>query len=186
LEEDQQKLAENQDFTSRFGAVTQQLGHEVAAVRLAGVVALAQLADEFEINRQMCIDGLCAYIRMPYDPKASSIKEGEKEVRLSIISEIVKRLQKDASPSWSEFNFDFSGATFDGGNFSGAQFSGGEVNFYEAQFSGGVVNFSEIIIEQPTTIDLHSAVGKIEVVMLPNPLPPNLTQLSQKSPIVLA
>lgn len=44
------------------------------------VYALARLADDWEEQRQVCIDVLCAYLRMPYqpDPDASGYKEGER------------------------------------------------------------------------------------------------------------
>jgi hypothetical protein len=60
-------------FTSRYTAAAEQLGHEKAAVRLAGVYALARLADEWAPQRQTCIDVLCAYVRMPYDPEKSKV-----------------------------------------------------------------------------------------------------------------
>ncbi|GAA1100184.1 pentapeptide repeat-containing protein [Nocardiopsis metallicus] len=59
-------------FTERFTTASEQLGSEHAAVRLAGVHALAHLADDAPEGRedlvQMVIDVLCAYLRMPYDP----------------------------------------------------------------------------------------------------------------------
>lgn len=56
-------------FTDTFDSASDKLGSEHAAVRLAGVHALARLADEAPSDRddlvQMVIDVLCAYIRMP-------------------------------------------------------------------------------------------------------------------------
>ena len=40
-------------------------------------------------------------------------------------------------------DFDFTGATFDGGDFTKAVFSGGTVNFGGAEFCGGTVDFTE-------------------------------------------
>ncbi|MET9795047.1 pentapeptide repeat-containing protein [Nocardiopsis alba] len=60
-------------FTERFTTASEQLGSEHAAVRLAGVHALAHLADDAPQERedlvQMVIDVLCAYLRMPYEPR---------------------------------------------------------------------------------------------------------------------
>ncbi|NYI99189.1 hypothetical protein HNR12_005466 [Streptomonospora nanhaiensis] len=60
-------------FTERFDTASQKLGSEHAAVRLAGVHALAHLADDAPHDRdelvQMVIDVLCAYLRMPYRPE---------------------------------------------------------------------------------------------------------------------
>ncbi|TCB93515.1 hypothetical protein E0H26_22400 [Micromonospora zingiberis] len=55
-------------FTERFTAASEQLGSEKSAIRLAGVYAMASLADDWEAGRQTCIDVLCAYVRMPYTP----------------------------------------------------------------------------------------------------------------------
>ncbi|WP_436528544.1 hypothetical protein [Actinoplanes sp. HUAS TT8] len=55
-------------FSERFGKAAEQLGSDKAAVRLAGVYAMAGLADDWIIGRQTCIDVLCAYLRKPYIP----------------------------------------------------------------------------------------------------------------------
>ena len=54
-------------FNERFTAITAQLGHDQPALRLAGVHAMAGLADDWPENRQTCVDALCAYLRMPYE-----------------------------------------------------------------------------------------------------------------------
>ena len=55
-------------FNERFISIATQLGDVQPAVRLAGVHAMAGLADDWKANRQTCIDVLCAYLRMPYEP----------------------------------------------------------------------------------------------------------------------
>ena len=55
-------------FDERFAAAAAQLGAPTAAERLAGVYAMAALADTWEQHRQQCIDVLCGYLRLPYDP----------------------------------------------------------------------------------------------------------------------
>jgi hypothetical protein len=57
-------------FTERFAQATQQLGSDQAAVRVAGVYALAGLADDWPAGRQSCVDVLCAYLRMPFRLRA--------------------------------------------------------------------------------------------------------------------
>jgi hypothetical protein len=44
-------------------------------VRLAGVYAMGELADDWQAGQQACIDVLCAYLRMPYTPPAESSDE---------------------------------------------------------------------------------------------------------------
>lgn len=53
-------------YTERFGAAAAQLGSPYSAIRVAGVYALAGLADDWTEGRQTCIDVLCAYLRLPY------------------------------------------------------------------------------------------------------------------------
>jgi hypothetical protein len=148
--------ADASQLADRYTTAAEQLGHDQAAVRLAGVYALARLADDWAEQRQVCIDVLCAYLRMPYepDPTAPGHKEGEREVRQTIIRVIRDHLQEpDAATTWCRNNFNFTGAVFDGGSFStshfqgtvyfgGATFSGGTVDFRLASFSGGTVYFN--------------------------------------------
>jgi hypothetical protein len=64
-------LAEQRTRTlnERFATAAGQLGSDKpAAVRLAGAYAMAGLADDWEENRQTCVDVLCAYLRIPYAP----------------------------------------------------------------------------------------------------------------------
>ena len=47
-------------FNERFTAIAAQLGDAQPAVRLAGVHAMAGLAEDWKANRQTCVDVLCA------------------------------------------------------------------------------------------------------------------------------
>src|SRR5580698_3959034 len=57
--EEQRTPALNEVFATAAG----QLGSDKPAVRLAGVHALAGLADYWKENRHTCVDMLCAYLR---------------------------------------------------------------------------------------------------------------------------
>ena len=136
-------------FNERFTTIAAQLGDAQPAVRLAGVHAMAGLADDWEQNRQTCVDVLCAYLRLPYDPDPGDDADpaertayrANREVRHTIIRLIGAHLRPGAAVSWQGLNFDFTGVVFDGGDFSGARFSGGIVLFTGAVFSGGKVSF---------------------------------------------
>ena len=106
---------------SRYTSAAQQLGDPQAAVRLAGVYAMAHLADEWAEQRQQCVDVLCAYLRLPWagDPtqlepnttttehtwpdgegqrkvtKTYSGRAGEREVRQTLVRVIASHLQPD-------------------------------------------------------------------------------------------
>ncbi|WP_037815661.1 pentapeptide repeat-containing protein [Streptomyces sp. NRRL S-1022] len=132
-------------LADRYTTAASQLGDDKPAVRLAGVYALARLADDWEEQRQVCIDVLCAYLRMPYqtDPTSPEHREAERQVRLTLIRVIRDHLQDPGThTSWSSCNFDFTGATFDGGDLSGSKFCGA-VNFRWARFSGFVFDFGD-------------------------------------------
>jgi uncharacterized protein YjbI with pentapeptide repeats len=149
-------LAEQRTRTwnERFATAAEQLGSDKpAAVRLAGVYAMAGLADDWEANRQTCVDVLCAYLRMPYEPdpgKDSSAPEqlafqSSREVRHTVIRVIAAHLRDGAAVSWQGLNFDLTGVVFDGGDFSRAEFTGGEVSFSGAVFFAGKVSFTDAV-----------------------------------------
>ena len=136
-------------FNERFATASEQLGHEQPAVRLAGIYAMAGLADDWPTQRQTCIDVLCAYLRMPYPPMPNENRPDndrvtwhrEREVRHTVIRVIAQHLLDDASTPWQGHDLDFTGVTFDGGEFDGVNFRGGVVRFYGAQFVGGDIDF---------------------------------------------
>jgi uncharacterized protein YjbI with pentapeptide repeats len=149
-----QTLAEQRTRTlnERFATAAGQLGSDQpAAVRLAGVYAMAGLADDWNFskaNQQTCVDVLCAYLRMPYEPDPGKDSpeqlafRSSREVRHTVIRVIAAHLKKDAAVSWQGLSLDFNGVVFDGGDFRGAEFSDSLAVFDNAEFSGGTVRFN--------------------------------------------
>ena len=97
-------LAEQRTRTlnERFATAAEQLGGDKPpAVRLAGVYAMAGLADDWPENRQTCVDVLCAYLRMPYGPDPGDEAPGperlafraSREVRHTVIRVITAHLK---------------------------------------------------------------------------------------------
>lgn len=92
-------------LNERFATATEKLGADKPpAVRLAGIYALAGLADDWEENRQTCIDVLCGYLRMPYslDPGEGDARLGflaDREVRHTVIRVIAGHLEDGAKVS---------------------------------------------------------------------------------------
>lgn len=129
--------ANQESLLSRYRSASEQLDYSHSAtVRLAGAYAMSHLADDWPEQRQMCVDVLCAYLRMP---DATAI--GESQVRTSIIRLIdahltqVKRRRFPDEISWSPMSFEFSSAHFadlrleapvfnNNVSFSGATFTG--------------------------------------------------------------
>jgi uncharacterized protein YjbI with pentapeptide repeats len=152
-------------LNERYATAAGQLGHDSPAIRLAGVYAMASLADDWPEQQQTCVDVLCAYLRMPYQPRPSDdAPAGDhqayralSEVRRTVITVITARLQQDAKrplgvQDWRGLSLDFTGAAIDGGNFSQAQFTG-QVSFKDAEFSGGDISFYGADLSGPVSFD---------------------------------
>ena len=140
-------------FNERFTAIAAQLGDDQPAVRLAGVHAMAGLADDWRQNRQTCVDVLCAYLRLPYDsdpgddadPAERTAYRANREVRHTIIRVVTAHMRSEGAVSWQGLNLDFTGVVFDGGDFTQARFSSGVVVFSNAVFPGGWTGFRDAV-----------------------------------------
>lgn len=159
-----QRDVEQGRFVERFGAAAAQLGNADVAVRLAGVYAMAGVADESQSfsRRQQCIDVLCGYMRLPYDPQQGgshrtgltrtlddveeqfSYRQNDREVRRTIARVIREHLLMDAEISWSKHDFDFTGALFEDANFSKSIFEGARTSFSDATFTGQTTAFTRV------------------------------------------
>jgi hypothetical protein len=146
-------LAEQRTRTlnERFAAAAEQLGNDKPpTVQLAGLYAMAGLADDWQENRQTCVDVLCACLRMPYKPDPGPDAppeerlafESNHEVRHTLVRVITAHLWDGVAASWQGLALDFTGTVFDGGSFAGARFSGGWVSFVNAKFCGDMFSFS--------------------------------------------
>jgi uncharacterized protein YjbI with pentapeptide repeats len=126
--------ADAEQLSKRYQDSATQLGHERAAVRLAGIYAIGRLADDWPENRQMCVDLLCAYLRMPYTPSSSA--DDEYVVRTTVFDVIRQHLTDPASPTnWCQLDFNFAGGTYDGVQLNDCYFYK-HVSFDDAKFTG--------------------------------------------------
>jgi len=128
-----------EQLNQRLEAAAGQLGHDAATVRLAGVSAIARLADDWPAQRQLCIDVLCAYLRMA--PR-SDTGFGESDVRNAIVGIISAHLRAQSAISWVKHDFDFTGAALFDADFADVTFAGARTSFARATFSGGVTRFA--------------------------------------------
>ncbi|HEX2398986.1 MAG TPA: pentapeptide repeat-containing protein [Mycobacterium sp.] len=168
-----QKDSERAQFAQRFGAASTQLGDSDTAVRIAGVYAMAA-ADESPVfaRRQQCIDVLCGYLRLPYEPDSGSnhlsefvstttwsanppavnieetrrqaMRQNDREVRDTIVRVLAQRLARTADTSWSGNDFDLTGVLFEDVWFAGARFNGRHVWFDGAVFNGPNASFEDV------------------------------------------
>jgi hypothetical protein len=158
-----QRDTERGRFDERLAAAAAHLGAGSAAERLSGVYTIAALADQTTEHRQQCIDLLCAYIRLNYDPSGGLLRTvvsehtwpigtatgreertyerlpNDRDVRAAIIDTIRAHLQPGGL--WIGRNFNFAGAVFDVGNFDGVEFTDGTVYFDRTRFVRGNVSF---------------------------------------------
>ncbi|MEV6427261.1 pentapeptide repeat-containing protein [Nocardia sp. NPDC051463] len=174
-----QRDIEQSRFVERFGAAAAQLGASDVAVRIAGVYAMAGAADESDgLRRQQCIDVLCGYLRLPYDPDHGrsgrtklvttiprvdsgqdrgeteehlEYRQNDREVRQTIVRVIAGHLQPEAEYCWSTSNFDFRTAHFEEAAFDAATFSG-RTWFDKATFDGRTW-FDKATFDGPTGFD---------------------------------
>lgn len=151
-------------LNERFTDIAEQIGHDEPSIRIAGVYAMAGLADDWEENRQTCVDVLCAYLRMPHysndagdglsPAKDQPNAKAEREIRQTIIRLIAARLSENAAIRWDNIDFDFTGVLFNHDaefkeivltsgnvNFKHAEFLSGTFSLRGARFTGGTITF---------------------------------------------
>ncbi|WP_228801608.1 hypothetical protein [Nocardia puris] len=139
--------ADAEHLSSRYQGAAEQLGDDKAAVRLAGVYALARLADDWPEQRQTCIDVLCAYYRMHVDTDA--LTSSEQQVRETILSSILERLGHQSAPSWRGYSFDLRRSYFN----TELRFTAGIGDtFIDA--TGAIFDGCELILSVPALDDL--------------------------------
>jgi uncharacterized protein YjbI with pentapeptide repeats len=142
-EQDRRERAKLQN--ERFAAAAEQLAHERPQVRLAGVYALAGLADDWDEGRQKCVEVLISYLRLAQsDDRAPGA--GEDEVVATILRTFRERLARAAGSPWQDMDFDFTGMAFDDADFGGLRFAG-TVTFDGAVFTGDNTSFAETWFE---------------------------------------
>lgn len=139
-------------FNERYHQAAEQLGSEKAAVRLAGVYAMAGLADDWDDGRGKGVEVLCAYIRMPYAPPGPDDDEDvevrrenrrrreEREVRRAILDTVRERLEAEpGARGWHGRTFDFRGAVFDEADLRGLRLTGTTLRLDRCVFRGEVL-----------------------------------------------
>ncbi|WP_235564994.1 pentapeptide repeat-containing protein [Modestobacter sp. Leaf380] len=164
LQEESSQRDANRLFNERFARASDQIGSERAAVRLAGIYAMAGLADDWHEGRQTCIDVLCAYLRMPFAPRGplptfdqpeyrrprpwemfiggepvagpNVDAAGEAQVRTTVIQVLRDHLVSEDGRSWQGAEFDFTGSVLEDASFDGIIFSDCHVRFDDCLFVG--------------------------------------------------
>jgi uncharacterized protein YjbI with pentapeptide repeats len=147
LEEGASVRQDEAQFLTRYNAATEQLADDKPAARLAGVYAMARLADDWSHQRQQCVDVLCACLRMPPEDEA-----GDTEVRATIVRVIADHLRRpDQNTSWSDLDYNFDRAQLHNVDLDDATFNGKEVTFQESRFTGENTSFQNATFSSEST-----------------------------------
>ncbi|MCR3746944.1 pentapeptide repeat-containing protein [Lentzea californiensis] len=132
-------------FNERFKVAAELLSGEQPGLRVAGVSAMAGLADDWEAQRQMCVDALIDQLRL---------HEDDGQMANKIFRALRDRLgsHREAGP-WSALNFDFTGIRFVDADFSERTFARAVV-FDGAEFTGANTSFERTAFRY-TTLSCH-------------------------------
>jgi hypothetical protein len=160
--EAQGRRAEADARATRYSDAAEQLGHEKAPVRLAGVYAMARLADDWADERQTCVDVLCAYLRMPWDlPTGTITTVDELQVRSTIVSVIDRHIRNDFDgQSWQRLRFDLRGADLLDVSFRDGTFLG-DVDFSNVRFHGLLNTFESMTFSGDTSLFNVEVLGSL-------------------------
>ncbi|MGW4330008.1 pentapeptide repeat-containing protein [Nocardia sp. NPDC004573] len=127
----------------RYTVVAAQIAHDSAAIRQAGIYALTALADDWhafgeEDERQVCIDLLQWYLRVPFpvgdDPERPDLSE--REIRQTIVGILSQRRERpDNDPrSWKSTTIRLNQVSLPGCNLSGLDLAG--LNLHSTNLTG--------------------------------------------------
>lgn len=138
---------QERELRTRYVSAAEQIGNDSAAVRLAGVNAMAHLANDWREQRQSCVDVLCAYLRLPQLRISggsfvnSDIDDpADGEVRRTVqrlLAEGFRKGSKDESPAWPDTDLDLDGAVLDGFTLADAVIR--RASFKRTRFKGQTV-----------------------------------------------
>lgn len=150
------------------------LGDSAAATRIAGVYAMAILADDWTAGNGQCVDSLCGYLRLPWVTGDPIADEAEAEVRRTLVRVIARRVPLYKRPDdtmlrWRWIPLDFTGARFpDRTDFSEAYLVratfdratfGNEVTFDRSVFSDDTAFTSATFGQDASFIDAVFGTG---------------------------
>ena len=147
LTEAESHRADSIALGDRYSAAASQLADSSAAVRMAGVYAMARLADDWPAQGQTCVDVLCAYLRMSPATGVDSVQD--EEVRATILQVIRDRvrIRPEKKPGaqvpsdWRSYSLNFTGVRF-----------ARQVDFEMSEFKGRVT-FERAIFDMSATFN---------------------------------
>ncbi|SKF61278.1 Uncharacterised protein [Mycobacteroides abscessus subsp. abscessus] len=135
LEESSQRRSDSESFAVQLREIAQQLGSDISSVRLAGVVALGQLSDDWPSRRTPCVEILTGSIRAW--SVSGRVDRGVERVAFETIR---RRLVDPRAPSnWCGLLFDLSECRLSSFDISGATLTKGtEFKLDDTVFTGSI------------------------------------------------
>jgi hypothetical protein len=130
----QEEREKSKLLNERFAAAAEQLAHESDQVRLAGVYALAGLADDWDEGRQKCVELLISHLRL------AGARGG---VVVDTVFRVFRERLTGDSP-WCDVNYDFTGMELINMDFSESTFRG-TVTLDHVTFAGEVTSFTDTV-----------------------------------------
>lgn len=114
-EHNRRRIDRETQLRARYVSAAEQIGNPSAAVRLAGINAMGQLADDWEDQRQVCVDILCAYLRLPQQRVNGTLDEADMVVRDTAQQRLLERLvtppkREGGEAKWPNIDLDLRGA----------------------------------------------------------------------------
>ncbi len=136
--QDQHEHERELRLEDRYRHAADMLGAGSAATRIAGVRAIAQLADDWAEGRQRCVSVLCSYLSL------SIADEDERQVRKTIFDVIADHFRPEATVSWCGLSFDLSKRRIDYLNFDGCQIADTFLDFRGCTFENSSLSLRGI------------------------------------------
>ena len=130
----------------KYGQATDQFGSDKAAVQLAGLFSMEQLAQDNPEYRQVIANLICAHLRSLECPP---------EVRQACQRVLANHLRPADEPGgmarfWADLRLDLAGVTLDAPNWDDCVF--GETGFAGATFDGPA-SFENVIFKRPASFE---------------------------------
>jgi len=108
------------DLRARYTTVAEQLAHDSVTIRVAGIYALAALADDWysfgsEREQQICIDLLCAQLRDLDQPSVAGEQGRLRDAIIKVIHMHTEIAENELpEPNWTRCRLDMRGADLSG------------------------------------------------------------------------
>jgi hypothetical protein len=143
-----QRDAEDRRESDTLNAALDALGSENLFTRVAGLYALRDLADRYEVYRQRCIDLMCMALIHTQDADREDVRFRD------AISEVLQSRLLENDQSWGSYDFVLSGGRASGINLSNLRLVGGRLTLRNLSVGVGGLNLSGLQLHHGARLDI--------------------------------